>query len=1373
MNNIILNYIVQAILGGASGYITNDYALNMLFKEYTPLKIGGVIKKTRPEFIENLSNLVDKDIINKEKLNEILSNDGFKKEFENLTVDFYENCLYEATASNSFAEINGFTSTIKSTDIFVGKIINEHMPDLYNLMIKNLNSNDFLSHKQLNNISDTLYKVLTDIFKNSDIIENMLISVFNNNDKLIITNFLDKDIYETVVKNSVEILVNAASEKSSSELMEIFNATGFGNALNSSKEIFYKRKIKDVVNLSDDNLKSINTSIINYVNSEIGTNNLNSLIKALFSYGKKIDKSVFELLDNTFEENLKIYLIKNIPDLTESIVNWLNENSHLIDHLIEEAIDDVIKESDGLKAKLLSTIKNAYFSSLSKKYSIVDKIISFVEKFSEPKKLSENISTKLIDILNNLTIREIIIEAENNNINSDSVVKFITNYINDNSKLLISKSAHYISEIEIGKILPYELINDELKIIFINKLKELAASNNFKNYLTNKSTDYVDNLFSKELGLLIDDEKKELLSLKSKNIIREQIILNELIIKKWIENQIIETVDNLTSKTLNLNLSNRFNEKLYENYNNLTEELQSVQISTALDKLNSIENLAKNSSESLRSYAANNTNVILSGSIKAVVQDNLNKLNDDELVDLANDFIGRELKPIMYFGGVLGVIAGLILAAFQSSPLDPVEVNIANMIVYAFVGFITNVIAINMIFKPYKEKKFLSKIPFLKSFSLGYIVKNQKTFAKNTSHFIDNSLLSKKSINELFDKYKDKIKNTFFNNIAENDYKTIINLLKNNKHNVIKSVFLFLKNKVTVNINIIINYLYEKFSNIKVSSLINEKALNYMSLSMTKKLKNSDISKSVHSFINSSNSLDSMISNNAIKKYILNSENNYYEKISEIISDDNEFKSFILNYDNKYQGLSNKKLNEIISQKTQENLAHLTAAKINSIISSKDSRDKINHKALNLINKYIDKNKTFEEIFDGKFKDYVNSHMPQILEKITENVKRNVVESKSKIAVRVQSEIKNNLGFIEKGMYTLMGGDEIVDELLTKIVTVKIPKFMDYKKQELSNIASNLLEEKLYTANVEILFTGLNKLQFNELIDNYLNPENSIKIDNKINKLTTELFNKTGNLSLTNILTLFNINDLSSFINVYNSEINAFTNELSLNFKDNKIQIIDKVNDFANSLIDEFMKSKFEDLFKDISKEDLKYTIDKIIAELNKNHIDKIIYSALVNGKDFIKDIRVGELVCREELEKFSEHYFITLANSKDFEDTVKVHFESIIDEAVSLNFSFVDVDSKKYILNIFVDSIINSLKRNLDEILKAVEFDKIAQEEIERMEPKKIHEMFDSFGGKYFKRLMLYGFGGFVFGINMYIGMALTLLKIISELVKKDYSKQ
>ena len=62
--------ILQSISGGVAGYITNKYAVNMLFKEYTPLKLGGVVKKNKEKFIDEISTLVEKDIINGKTLKE-------------------------------------------------------------------------------------------------------------------------------------------------------------------------------------------------------------------------------------------------------------------------------------------------------------------------------------------------------------------------------------------------------------------------------------------------------------------------------------------------------------------------------------------------------------------------------------------------------------------------------------------------------------------------------------------------------------------------------------------------------------------------------------------------------------------------------------------------------------------------------------------------------------------------------------------------------------------------------------------------------------------------------------------------------------------------------------------------------------------------------------------------------------------------------------------------------------------------------------------------------------------------------------------------------------------------------------------------------
>ena len=51
----LLFLLLQGICGAASGYVTNKYAVNMLFKEYTPLKIGGAIRKNKEKFVEILN----------------------------------------------------------------------------------------------------------------------------------------------------------------------------------------------------------------------------------------------------------------------------------------------------------------------------------------------------------------------------------------------------------------------------------------------------------------------------------------------------------------------------------------------------------------------------------------------------------------------------------------------------------------------------------------------------------------------------------------------------------------------------------------------------------------------------------------------------------------------------------------------------------------------------------------------------------------------------------------------------------------------------------------------------------------------------------------------------------------------------------------------------------------------------------------------------------------------------------------------------------------------------------------------------------------------------------------------------------------------
>jgi hypothetical protein len=337
-------------------------------------------------------------------------------------------------------------------------------------------------------------------------------------------------------------------------------------------------------------------------------------------------------------------------------------------------------------------------------------------------------------------------------------------------------------------------------------------------------------------------------------------------------------------------------------------------------------------------------------------------------------------------------------------------------------------------------------------------------------------------------------------------------------------------------------------------------------------------------------------------------------------------------------------------------------------------------------------------------------------------------------------------------------------------MTEKLPLFMDMKEDEINKIISELINDRFYKAKVEVLYANLNKLQINEVVENYL-IANKEKLEAKINKAIVELYNKIKYKDLDGILDYFNMSDLESFISSYDSEINAFANAMHLYLLNNKDDFTNEASSYIGSVAEEFMNLKFNDIFNYETQDEIDIIIGNATNILCKKEvIKKTIESFIGTYKKYCNNIHLDFYIDEDEFTNSIQIFAQNLLMKDETEKTVKQILYSVINEAAQSNFSFIDSKSKEHIVNIFVDSSIEGLRRNLDDILMSVEFDVIAAEEIEKMEPEKIHLMFNSFGEKYFRRLMLYGFGGLVFGINMYVGFALTGLKILSETFRMKY---
>lgn len=1386
--DILYNYIIQAILGGASGYITNDYAINMLFKEYTPLKIGGVIKKTRNEFIDNLSSLVENDIINKDKLNDILTDEAFKTKFELLTEDFFSNCLYEIVGTDTFSNINDIDSSAKSTGDFLENILDKHIVEITNLLFNDLEIEDFLTPVQLNKISKSLYESVDNMVNTSDIIKNLLLSAYSEYGNTPIVDLLNGtenrvfNLTENIISKFNQIIRDDFSSEINNAIKDISATAEFNKTLTSAKNILYEKHIKEIFVIDDDLKSKIVKLFIDYINSNKGQNMVCELCTSLFSYVKKCDNTLFDIIDTSFEINLKSYLVENLPNATEKIVDWVMINSKNIDNIIEESIDEVIKESDGIRGKLLSTIRNSYLSNLSEKYGIIQKIVDYVQNESKPEKLSNNISSKVIEYLGNVSIGDMLTEAETNKFLTPlTLSRYLTEYLNNYFEFIFNKFFNYIMNLKINDLLPAEMdsgniIKEKLLDVIIDKV---LSSKTINKTLNKKASSYANEILNKNLNILINEENFKVYITNISDFVANVLEVNSSNIKNLLEKEIKNNISIQKIKTSDgySNILGGISSEIYKRYSNTTNSIKDKKLTLAIDRMNSIDNLYKNSSETIRTLMINNLDTILGGSVKSIVTENLNKLNDDELSNLANDFIGRELRPIMYFGGVLGTGAGLLLATFQNGPLNLQTINIANMLTYSLVGFSTNAIAINMIFKPYKEIKFLSKIPFLRHFSLGYIVKNKKIFAENMSVFIDRNLLSKESINELFDKYDGNFKNKLAIGISSNDYSILHKFLTNNHESIIEGSYNFTNNLIENNIHNLSNFFMKEVSDFKLSTLLSPININYLSCLGKENLSNTNekFKLFVVSKISSPEPLENQIPDCLINS-MKNSINSFIEKHYDITSGNlgnlNYVKSFMMKYDDKYKNITNRPIYDIFRTIEIKSFTPYISHSLTEMISSEKSRKKATDTITNLFNKSLGGNKTFEDLFNGKIKEYVNENIPSLFDKISKVIKNNIINTSPAISNNIQKEIKKNLGFLQKSMYSLMGGDEIANELISKIMVDKVPAFIDDKKHELLYIFRNIIDEKFYKMKADTLQKSLNKIQIDDMVNTYFsNSENTDLIEKKINLSLVSLENKIEKIDLNDILKLLSLQDINSIFSAYEAEINFLILSLSNNMANNKDEVISIIETLLSKIVDQFMKSaSFKDLCCEISDEDINIITNNLIDILNNDDfLNKSFKKFLNSYREFIigKD-NLSFFIDKEELIKSIRIFIKNLISSNEARLALKNIYSSILDEAMDINFNFISEDTKAYIVDVFIESCIKSIRRNLDTILKAIEFDRIAREEIDAMEPRKIHEMFNSFGGKYFRKLMLYGFGGFIFGINTYVGLTLAGLKIISKKFNK-----
>ena len=109
MNNFVIQFIMMVTVGVLIGWFTNYLAIKLLFRPYREMnfiffKIQGLIPKRRDEISENISEVVEKELISIDDIAEKFKNSEFS---EKMIDELLDNIISEKL-QNSILEKNPF-----------------------------------------------------------------------------------------------------------------------------------------------------------------------------------------------------------------------------------------------------------------------------------------------------------------------------------------------------------------------------------------------------------------------------------------------------------------------------------------------------------------------------------------------------------------------------------------------------------------------------------------------------------------------------------------------------------------------------------------------------------------------------------------------------------------------------------------------------------------------------------------------------------------------------------------------------------------------------------------------------------------------------------------------------------------------------------------------------------------------------------------------------------------------------------------------------------------------------------------------------------------------------------------------------------------
>ncbi len=1349
---MLLKILISVAIGALAGYITNDFALKLMFsgvhfqiKGKTIFKIDPFIAKAKKNLGDNLGSVVQDKLMNapdesdESVLFQKIKDEKFGAEVRSCVADLLNHILPEMLNGMKFSELDGWQDTSDGLESLLRTFIQDNLGNILAGLSERVVLTDIFTETQQNVMAGRLFDMVLQEFESSGIAKNCM-ELLDGMKTSCLADILGEDETDAVCRRLCRAFAEEAVNEAFAEpqkLKDLLKNADFEAAIYEAFRSAADKSLSQLLgNASIEKFVQQNKPALKaFVCSEQFNTILYKLSEQIILSLEQMKVPLYNFFPMNEQNMLSDFINRKLPAAVPYLSDYLRSRKEEINGIIEDEVNAVIENetsaffwSNGIRKIFREQIIDAIHQ-----VDIIRTLEDYTDGLLQSEDMEATCRSMLTDFLKNTTL-------------SDIVSKFLSPQSMGN--ILYQICNEFFDDIpeqfyrQLGNIRPSTFLSDEAIRKISAKTDELLVAGIPDRVLGGEETkqkliqeadrilrEKVKRLMHTEIGMFgitVPSDLGRILGRFAREKVKPQSKLQSLASRF------------LKGKKLSYFLKGKIDaaaEKLSnEVVHRVMKILGRMRISSLLRRIAGTKAFVM-LTKALQQHVV--PLVLRNGvNVKTFVSNKIQGMDTDEVGQTMQKFIGRELKPLCIMGAVLGGVIGLGIELVQpfSGALW------VRAILFAAIGVVTNWLAFFGVFRPYVQKKWLP--------GFSYIPKRIPIVAEAFGTAVDRFLLDSETVHAQFHAKKNKLKFTAADYLTSDGFRILDQYMSENSKAISGKLSSFLMEKLAENDDKIADALCKMMGKIRLGDILSRDNCNALGEQVMCLLRDNEGKISyyaVKTAMDSEVAVRNLPFSNGIRESLRTGvKTTGRELISNSFNTDT-LRLIAEKYDPAWQELCGKTVRDCLSDVKDKQLnqiaEHISGWASGQIFSAK-TRDFICAQTDKLMQKEFDPDTEISGLMDGKICTFLNSNANKITQFLLKKLMREIDAAKDRIIDHAVRQIHNNVNWILRAS---VDADDLVEKTIQRIIDYDIYPFFQRESEFISDRLRYFLKQEVYTIKISALQLDMRKLDIKPLVRSVLaDSSKNKKVSEIIRVLADWVLDFLMDQKLHTFAAAANIRFLPDVCDRFNSEISLFVEKLAL--PDNAL-FMEGAADYIICLADscvfshtvgEVLRLCGESRIQPMTDHALEYV-------LNRPEIQRFIQEFMSQMYDDCADR--SALSCMDEQEwRATILGFLhdTGLMTEPISDGCGLVLRTLIDD----HFCFIAPETRKQIVNTGVDACLETVDRHLEELLNSINIKAITEKVVGSMDGRGIHKMFDSFAKRYFNELIWLGCMGVVFFI-------------------------